>query len=328
MAKHWYTVNECLPEVQSLYNLGLTRGVYCGFDCVDPYYTLKLGGTTYVYGTPTSGKTEYWLEVLLTLTELYGYKHVVYLPESGNREEVVAELISKYARKPFYKDYRNHLTQDELDRYLPLLNEHFFIIDPKETALSIEEFFGQVDDIEKTLGIKIHTTVTDPWNELKHDYSTDGRQDLYIESRLGFIRNNAIVHNRHNCIITHSRDQHTVEGVDVNNKKIHYLPPPTAREIAGGQAWYRKAMMLLCVWRPPFNVINPDTGTPYSDNEVHIIIQKFKPKGTGKKGTVKLYYDIHKNRYYERTESGSVRYSGKQAKSEPTHHSGANTYQF
>lgn len=313
MAKLWYTLSECATDVKILHNEGLTRGAYCGFNSGDPYYTLKMGGTTYVYGTPTSGKTEWWLEVLITLTELYGYKHAIYLPESGSKEEVIAELLSKYARKPFHKDYKNHLTTEELNRYLPALDEHFYIIDPKDKTITIEEFFEQVDDIEKTMKVKIHTTVTDPWNELKHDYSEEGRQDLYIENRLGTIRNNAIVKNRHNTIITHSRDQHPVEGTDINNKKVFYLPPPTAREIAGGQAWYRKAMMLVCVWRPPLNVIDPQTGAPFKDNEAHIIVQKFKPKGTGKKGMFKLYYDLQKNRYYE-MENGSPRYSGKQVK--------------
>jgi hypothetical protein len=312
MAKHWYSIQECIPQVQQLYKTGLTRGVYCGFNSVDPYYTIKPAGTTYLYGTPTSGKTEFWLEVLMSTTEMYGWNHVLYLPESGSKDEVIAELISKYARKPFFKDYQNHISQDELDRYLQFLNEHFFIIDPKDQSLSIEEFFQQVDDIERETGKKIDTTVTDPWNELRHDYSEEGRQDLYIENRLGFIRANAIVKKRHNCIITHSRDQHPVEGVDINNKKVFYLPPPTAREIAGGQAWYRKAMMLVCVWRPPHNIIDPGTGAPFADNEVHIIVQKFKPKGTGKKGTAKLYYDIQQNRYYE-FENGDRRYSGKKA---------------
>lgn len=312
MEKHWYSIKECDSGVKELYKKGITRGVYCGFNSLDAFYTMKRGGTTYVHGEPTSGKTEYWLEKLLTTTELYGYKHVVYLPESGSKDEVVAELVSKYARKPFYKEYQDNISADELDRYLQFLNEHFIIIDPEDKSLSIEEFFQQVDLIEKELGIRIDTTVADPWNELRHDYSEEGRQDLYIENRLGLVRANAILHNRHNCIITHCRDRAPVEWSDINGKKVWHLPPPTHRDIAGGPAWYRKSMMLLGIWRPPHNVIDPATGAPFEKNEVHVIIQKFKPKGTGAKGTVKLYYDSYQNRYYE-FYNGQKRYSGQKA---------------
>ena len=308
--KMWYSIDECYDSVKTLYREGLTKGAYCGFNSLDEFYSLKKGGTTYLYGSPTSGKTEFWLEVLMTTSELHGYKHVVYLPESGNRDNIIAELISKYAKKPFYKDYKNHLTQQELDMYLPALNNHFYIIDPKDKAITIQTFFEQVADIEKKKGIKIDTTCIDPWNELKHDFTEDGRQDLYIEAKLGSIRANAETFNRHNVVITHTKTQAPTEGTHMNGGKMFYLPIPTTNDIAGGPSWFRKAMMLIAVWRHPQGLINKETGAPFADNEVQIVIQKFKPKGTGKKGTVKLFYDLQKNRYYE-MENGSPRYSGK-----------------
>ena len=70
-------------------------------------------------------------------------------------------------------------------------------------------------------------------------------------------------------------------------------------------------MNMLSVWRPPAGIVDEETGEPYLDNEVHIIIQKFKPKGVGKRGTVKLYFDAEKNRYYEMY-LGEPRYAGRQ----------------
>lgn len=324
--KMWYSIDECYDSVRNLHSTGLTKGEYCGFNNFHEYYSIKKGCTTYLYGGPTSGKTEFWLEVLMSLSELHGWKHVLYLPESGNRDNIIAELISKYAKKPFYKDYRNHLSTDELEMYMPVLNNHFFIIDPKDKAITIQMFFEQVADIEKKKGIKIDTTVIDPWNELKHDFSEDGRQDLYIEAKLGTIRANAETFNRHNVVITHTKEQKPVEGNHMNGGKMWYLPIPTTNDVAGGPSWFRKAMMLLCVWRHPVGLINKETGTPYQDNEVQIIIQKFKPKGTGKKGTVKFFYDLQKNRYYE-LEDGKPKYSSKRIEI-AANHSGANTYQF
>lgn len=317
--KNHVRVKEFRKGVEALYAKGITRGFYCGFDSLHDYYTVKRGVTTYIYGSPFSGKTEFWFDILVTMTELYGWKHAIYSPETGTREEIAAELISKKCRKPFYKQFDNYLNESELYRELDWLDEYFFIIDPKESDITIEGFFKSVEEIEREYDIKIDSTVCDPFNELKHDFGADGRQDLYIENRLGLIRRNAQTFDRHNAIITHCTDQAQVKDTDTEGREVYYYPIPSPRQIAGGQAWYRKAMNLICVWRPPVNVIDRNTGTPFTENEVNIIIQKYKPKGTGKKGIVKLYYDADKNRYYEK--SGTARrYAGKQNTGKPEPH--------
>lgn len=319
--KNYTRISEFRASVELLYEKGITRGLYCGFETLHEYYTVKTGVTTYLYGSPFSGKTEFWFDILVTMTELYGWHHVIYSPESGTKSEIAAELISKKCRKPFYKQFQNHLTEDDLFRELDWLDEYFFIIDPQETDITIEDFFKAVDGIERDYNVKINSTVCDPFNELKHEFGLDGRQDLYIENKLGVIRRNAITHNRHNAIITHCTDQVQVKDTDTEGKEVYYYPIPSPRQIAGGQAWYRKAMNLICVWRPPANVIDKNTGTPFKENEVNIIIQKFKPKGTGKKGIIKLYYDQQKNRYYETINGNQIRYAAKQGTgiSQPTY---------
>lgn len=315
--KNHTRAKEFRKSVEDLYAKGITRGLYCGFDSLHDYYTVKRGVTTYIYGSPFSGKTEFWFDILVTLSELYGWKHAIYSPETGTREEIAAEIISKKCRKPFYKQFDNFLSESELYRELDWLDEYFFIIDPKEHDITIEGFFKSVEEIEKEYDVKIDSTVCDPFNELKHDFGSDGRQDLYIENRLGLIRRNAQTFNRHNAIITHCTDQAQVKDTDSEGREVYYYPIPSPRQIAGGQAWYRKAMNLICVWRPPVGVQDRNTQTNYQENEVNIIIQKYKPKGTGKKGIVKLYYDADKNRYYERLGT-SKRYAGKQyANTEP-----------
>ena len=309
--KIFFRVNEFRNDVEKLYEKGITRGVYAGYETLHEYYSIKMGVTTYIYGAPFSGKTEFWLDVLVTLSELYGYKHALYTPETGSKDEIVAELISKKARKPFYKQFNGHIEDAEYWQVIDWVNEYFFIIDP-DTDITPEEFLGAVKDIEQTYDIRIDTTVCDPFNELKHNFKNDdGRQDLYIENRLGMIRRDAQKNKRHNAVITHVGHQELSRGKNRDGVEANYYKPPTPQQIAGGQAWYRKAMNLICVYRPPSTFLDPETGAPHEENEVHIMIQKFKPKGTGKRGTVKLYYDINSNRYYEKI-NGDRRYAGKQ----------------
>lgn len=294
--KYYSRVSENSVAVEDLYKHGITKGEYVGFRSLENLMSIKLGATTYLMAQPTAGKTEFWFEILINLSEFYGWKHAIFSPESGNREEIIAELISKYCRKPFY-DYEGRLTDDEKFRAIAWLDEHFFIIDPDDNDITPDDFFAIVSDLEKEYDIRVHTTTLDPYNELKNDLNGfGGRQDLYIETLLGMVRRNARVNRRHNCIITHCSDQ-----VPITDSGVTFYPAPTARNYAGGQAWYRKGLQMIAMWRPPFGLCNSD-GRPYEKNEVHIIIQKSKPKGVGEKGTAILFYDWKKNRYYENFE--------------------------
>lgn len=295
-SKIYYTIKELQQPVDDLYAKGIVRGKDIGFICMKDLYSVKLGCTTYIMGSPTSGKTEFWFEILINLSEFYGWKHVIYTPETGSKDEIVAELCSKYLQKPFYKNYNGAMTADEKYRATAWLDQYFYIIDPAENDITVKEFYEEVDRLEKDLGVTINTTTIDPYNELKHDMKeTGGRQDLYIETMLGICRRNAMKYNRHNCIITHCADQKPV-----TTDGITFYPPPTAREYAGGQAWYRKGLAMIGVWRPPLG-LRDKSGVPFESNEAHIIIHKAKPKGIGEKGTARLYYDRKMNRYYEGT---------------------------
>lgn len=299
-------MSELQPEIDKIYQSGIVKGAYIGFQSLANLYSIKLGCTTYVMGSPYSGKTEFWFEILINLSVFYGWKHVIFTPETGSKEEVAAELLSKCLKKPFY-NYNGRMTESEKYKELAWLDEHFYIIDPSDNSLTPEDFFKTVDEIEKTYKVKINTTTLDPYNELKHEIK-DTRQDLYIEELLGLVRRNARAKNRHNCIITHAADQQPI-----TQDGITYYPAPTPRQYAGGQAWFRKGMGMLAVWRPPSGLRSAD-GTEYQKNEVHIIVQKSKPKGVGERGTAVLYFDLYKNRYYELLDGITPSYAKEQEK--------------
>ncbi len=279
-------------KIDSLFESGITKGKYLGFPSLHDYYSFKPQSTTYIYGSPFSGKTEIWFEMLMNLSEFYGMRHAIYTPESGSPSEIYAELISKYCRKPFYKNIPGHMSETEMLSAKDFIGEYFYVIDNEED-LTIEGFFDKVKEIEKYTDKKIDTTCCDPFNELKHNFD-DMRQDLYIENKLGFIRTEARKNNRHNVIITHSAAQQPI----LKDGKTFY-PPPSPRQISGGLAWHRKAMNLVCIWRPIAGSLD-EQGQPYLENEVHFIVQKYKPKGVGRLGKVVLFYDQYSGRYYER----------------------------
>ena len=76
-----------------------------------------------------------------------------------------------------------------------------------------------------------------------------------------------------------------------------YLPPALPTQWAGGRTWWRRAFVMILVYKP-YSWRKDANGRNFEKNEGHIIIQKYKPKGVGKQGQASIFWDWKKNRYY------------------------------
>jgi twinkle protein len=304
--KCYFTLLDVENEFKELYDKGRERGVDVGWRCAKEYMSIKLGTTTYVYALPYSGKTQWWNEILVNLSKFYGWKHAILSPETGTPSDIYAELTSIYVGKEFSGDFK--MTEQERVQARKFIEKHFIVIDPSDKGLNIDEVFDQVDGAEREYGVKIHTITIDPWNELDMDLSVHGgREDKYLERVLTRLRQNAHSHNRHNCIITHVRDMEKMKDGDQR-----YYPVSSPNDVAGGRLWWRKGMQMISVYRPldiKNQPLKDENGEPYLENETHIYVQKSKPKGVGKVGMFKLYYDFKKNKYYEMDSIGMKLYA-------------------
>ncbi len=301
----YFRISELKDEVITKYEKGISKGEDVGFKCIEDLYSVKLGCTTYVYGSPVSGKSEFWFEVMKNLSKKKGWRHVIWSPETGSASDIAIELMHKWAGKPFYgsldRDSKSsRLTESEILHLSAELDQYFIIVDAGEYDFTIEEFYSLVDEIEEQVG-KIHTTMADPFNEFKHNLQGEAR-DMYVEYILGKVRKNARNNKRHNCIITHVQDQQLQTASTAEGKDVFYYPMATPRQIAYGQAWYRKGDAMICLWRPPAGLDdkNNNSNRFYEPNEVIIAIQKAKPKGIGHVGIAQIFFDISKSCYYER----------------------------
>lgn len=290
------------------------RGKSIGWDWDVLPYTIKEGSTTYIGSAPASGKTELWFEILINLSCLHNWNHVVFSPETGSSAEIFAELCYKYIGKPYVQG-QNSMTNSEQIVAEMFINEHFIVIDPIDEDLTITKFYDLVDEIEKKEGMKIHTTTIDPWNELTEEYlpSDLGREDKYLSRILGTVRKNARRTGRHNCVINHVRDQPMVSSKTIAGTDISYFPMPSARDFAGGQVWFRKGLSVLIPWRPPYGLMDSD-GVGAEKNEVHLKVAKSKPKGVSKNGVYKLYLDLDKYQFYMLDYKGNRIYANRTKK--------------
>jgi len=111
-------------------------------------FTIKEGTTTYIGSAPASGKTELWFELLINLSCLHGWNHVIFSPETGSSAEIFSELCYKYIGKPYVQG-QNSMTNGEQVRAEMFVNEHFIVIDPIDEDLTITKFYDLVDEIER-----------------------------------------------------------------------------------------------------------------------------------------------------------------------------------
>jgi hypothetical protein len=281
-------------DIDNLREYGEEKGVYHGFKSLDDYISFKEGCTTIVYGAPYSGKSQFTFEVLVNLSEYYGQKHAIYSPETGSKERIAAEIMAVFCRKRNIFNESEYSINDRMfENAKDFLDKHFFIAEDYE-GITVEDFFSSIESIESEYKIKINNSVIDHMGLLNQDLSSfGGREDKWISHALKVVNNDALKNNRHNIVVAH-----VISQKPIITNGVSWFPPAHPREIAGGQNYFRLGQQIILVYRPPANL--PDeTGVPYEENAVIISVRKSKPKGIGKLGQVKIFYDWKTNRYYE-----------------------------
>lgn len=301
-------ISDYTDSVMVHYETGVQRGIDTGFKTLDELLSFKLGYSTFYLGFAGAGKTEFQMEMMFNQTEKFGWKHGFLSGEIGNMDDVVAELVSKRLRKPFFKSNPYSATEKEVYQAMNWLDEHFYPIDGDETDHSIDSFFDYFESLEKEFKIKLQTTSLDPFNDLSENLSDyGGREDKYLAWALKKVRQKAKTNKWHNNIVTHAKDLPPIVLKDITGQDVYCTAVPTLNSFAGGAVWGRRAFNVVGVWRPEHNrvnskvelTVNPATGMPFKENEAIVKVLKAKPKGTAKKGATSVFFDWQKNRYYE-----------------------------
>lgn len=302
LGKIHYTVDDSTDEIYKKHQAGISRGFDIGFYTFRENYTVKMGGTTYIYGLAASGKTYYHFQILINLSKMYGLKHIVMSEEMGNHADIFIELAQMYIGQDFYNDYNNSMTKEKLDEALKFLKSHFIIIDSADVNLSVMDFYEYVNTLERVHNVKFHTTTIDPYNAMENK-STDGYSgSITLSQNLGYIRKDAIKNNRHNFVITHgSKPTYILEK---NSRKR--VPLPLAKEeLEGGMMWSKKGLNMISIFLPKYMtgmkdyICSEEEDRAFEDYEMYIDFQKIKPNYVGKIGKKRLYLDPKRHQYYE-----------------------------
>lgn len=270
------SVVESLRVFRDTYN---ERGKYLGFPNIHQHYSMQLGTCTDWTGYPRSGKTQVLMEMLLNTSMYYGWKHLVYFPDVGNKQEIIADLLHKKTGKGFDPKYKNLISDDEIYTETQWLLKHFCILTKKEVKAKITpfEFWDLAVMMKKEAGI--HTASIDSWKDLNHPYKEYGGYATYLEEVLPYRNQIAEDNNLHLHTIIHPK---LTEKDSKGNRK-----PPNPFDLKGGSEWFNSGKSMITVHRE-----NPE------GNLADIIFHKMKPRSVGTVGATTLMFDLASFTYF------------------------------
>ena len=297
--KFSFDMSDCVANLRNMRDSGLLRGAWTGFAGLDAIYTVKRGSMTYLVASPHCGKSALINELVINLIEFSKFKVILYSPETGTPSDVFVELLWSYCKKPYIKNKKGYnCTDGEAELAINFLKENVVILDFGLQLPTIDMIYAQVARL-KDEGFDADLLIIDPAVEIQSSKSKGVREDIAVEELTNKIRRFSSHNDIHTLIAIHTKSMEKRKGTTVAGEEIWYYPQPTMNDIAGGQTWARKGMMILTLWRPPKGFPKGDSGEFYEDNELVIEAVKARPKCAGSLGKCTLFYDKFANRFQE-----------------------------
>jgi hypothetical protein len=276
------------------------------------------------------GKTEFILDLMINASIMHGWKWLILSPEMGDKDEIIEQLMEKLskgevldipneAKGEEIDPTRPPMTSTSFDRILLWVHKHFRILDPidnwNETysnlALNLENFFNAVEKEEKIIG-RFDGILIDPFNELDIELNFQTVKDE-LNVLLAWTKRKSYL-----TVLTNHTTGAEKELQDQTSEKFKYTwtVPATKEQWAFGQQFSRKGYQMVLIYEPHElkqveAANNYDSEMMHSCNYGHNVreffVQKSKPKGVGRTGKFRLFYNRSTQKYYEIDKTGVPR---------------------
>lgn len=304
------------------------RGLDTAWTNANEFISLKKGYPLFVAGLGGVGKTEVILDIMINSAIMHKWTWLILSPEMGTAEEILEQIIEKMSGgEQLNVNSDNPIAKEKVAKIIHWANKHFRILDPlrnwkekmTDMALNIENFFQMAKREEQILKGKFDGVLIDPFNEL--DIALGGGKTMTtvkneLDALLWWTRKN----NYFTILTNHVNDKQEIR--DKDDEGFFFWTPPTKKEEwAYGQQFARKAYQMLLVYNPHQRLqtnlaLDGDREMEHSIQNYHnvreFLVQKTKPKGVGKTGKFRLFFDYKTQRYYnlEQQADNSFRKAG------------------
>lgn len=308
-------------ELQRRRHTNRKRGLDTAWRVANDYISLKKGYPLMVAGKGGVGKTEFILDIMINASIMHGWKWLVLSPEMGDRHEIVEQIIEKLSKGEVLDIPKKHesvnlsrppMKDETFDKILLWVHKHFRILDPidnwNETysnlALNLQHFFEAVDKEESEIG-KFDGILIDPFNELDIELNFQSVKDE-LNVLLAWTKKK----NYFTVLTNHTTgNERTIQDITGDGRKFVWTVPATKEEWAYGQQFSRKGYQMILMYEPhelkQIEEVNNNDDYEFLHSHNHgynvreFYVQKSKPKGVGRTGKFRLFYDKINQRYYE-----------------------------
>lgn len=292
------------------------RGLDLSWSNANEFISLKKGYPLMVAGVGGVGKTEFLLDLMINSSIMHKWRWLILSPEMGDRDEVFEQLIEKLSKgdvleKSSEDKDRMPMSDETFDKLVEWCNKYYRVLDPisnwndrfDNLQLNIRNFFEHVQVEEQRLGGSFDGILIDPFNELDIDWSNIMNS---VKDELDVLLAWTKKRNYFTVLTNHVKDKQDLRG-SYGNEVYMWTPPAKKEEWAYGQQFGRKGyqMVMMYQWHPNKQremAEMEDKEMAHSvDNFYNVrefYVQKSKPKGVGKTGKFRLFFDRKSNRYY------------------------------
>jgi twinkle protein len=234
-----------------------------------------------ITGIPTHGKSSFlnWMEAMLAAKN--GWKFAIFSPEHYPLEYLIYRYAEILTGKGFFHNSYDRMTKSECEIALEFINKHFYFIRPTEGMYTMKELLNISRSLVLRHGVKGFTI--DPWNTIKHDYTTGMTETQYIETSLNELTLFKQAHDVAVFLVAHPRKMSKIKDTSHPMFGLHEVP--TLYDISGSKSFYDKADVGLTVYRN------------FKTESTTVYVQKIKFKHLGEVGMTDFKYIGNNSRY-------------------------------
>lgn len=288
-----YPVSEFLDVLHDEWEHGIPPGLSTGFVNLDPLYKIKKKQWTVVSGIPSSGKSTFVDNLMVSLAKKHEWKFLVCSPENQPVQRHIENLIEIWSGKKYANpenSYAPHtcLTFDGLQEATKFVSKYFYFINPDETQFTMDYILELATEIKTDF--QYDGFVLDPYNEMEHKRPKGFTETDYISYLLTRVRRFCRAQDIHFWFVAHPTKQSAavtdkvMARDDLKKKKLYQRT--SLYDISGGAHWYNKCDNGIIVYRNEH--MERETTT--------IVVEKIRFKECGRKGDAEFLFDYTCNR--------------------------------
>ena len=289
------------------------KGEPTAWAMANKFISLKRGYPLMIGGLGGVGKSEFAFDIVLNYAIMHNKIGFIMSPETGDKYEIMEMMCEKISNGEVLEHgnkYRPPIEKRKFERMATWLNKFFRIFDVTDNwdenyrglPLNMDNLFSAVDEEEKRLKRTFDLTFIDPLNEMDIEAKSDTVKNelnryLYWTKDKNYL----------SILTNHINDQQMFREKDENGEWRQWMPPAPKEKWSFGQQLAKKGYQMLQLWEPPeFKVeqwanegdIEAQHALSNAFNMREVYVQKSKPKGVGKTGKFRAFYDRDLQRYY------------------------------